>query len=74
MKCAFCKEGHTEPQRTTITLQRGETTIIIKNVPADVCENCGEPYLNEENTDKVLKLAEEAVKRGAEIEIVKWAA
>jgi len=74
MKCAFCKEGHLEPKRTTITLQRGDTTVILKNVPAEVCGNCGEPYLSEENTAKVLELAEGAVKRGAEVEIVRWAA
>ena len=58
----------------TATLQRGETTVILKGVPADVCENCGEYYLSEAVTDQVLTRAEEAVKSGAEVEILRFAA
>ena len=42
MKCAICKNGETYPGTTTVTLTRGEATIVIKNVPAEVCDNCGE--------------------------------
>ena len=47
MKCALCKQGETHPGEVTVTLQRGETTVILKGVPADICENCGEYYLSE---------------------------
>lgn len=57
-----------------MTLQRGETTVILKQVPADVCENCGEYYLSSEVTAQVMQRAESAVKNGAEIEIVRFAA
>jgi len=43
-------------------------------VPADVCTNCGEYYLSEVITEKVLKLTEDAVRKGAEVEIVRFAA
>jgi YgiT-type zinc finger domain-containing protein len=58
----------------TVTLQRGEATIIIKGVPADVCSNCGEHYLSEEIAGSVLKIAQEAVANGAEVEIRRFAA
>lgn len=74
MKCVICKQGETRAGEVTVTLQRGDTTIIIKNVPAEICENCGEYYLSEEVTDQVLSRAEEAVKSGAEVEILKFAA
>jgi len=54
--------------KVTVTLQRGETTVIIKEVPAEVCKNCGEYYLSENITEQVLARAEEAVKSGAEVE------
>ncbi len=57
-----------------MTLQRGETIVVTKNVPADVCENCGEYYLSESVTNKVMARAEEAVKNGAELEILRYAA
>jgi len=74
MNCAICKEGTTKSGRTVVTLQRGEATVIVKNVPAETCENCGEYYLSQDISDKVLRLAEEAVSRGAEVEIVRFAA
>ncbi|MHB9112558.1 MAG: type II toxin-antitoxin system MqsA family antitoxin [Thermoleophilia bacterium] len=70
----MCKQGETHMGETTVTLQRGEATIIIKDVPAEICENCGEYYLSEEITEKVLTLAEAAVNSGAEVEILRFAA
>ena len=74
MKCVICKQGSTKPGHATVTLQRGNTTVIFKEVPADICENCGEYYLSEEITGKLLERAEEAVKKGAEVEILRFAA
>lgn len=74
MNCVICKQGETFTGTATVTLERGETTVVIKGVPADVCENCGEYYLSEEKTDAVLMLAEEAVRHGAEIEVLRFAA
>ena len=74
MTCVICKQGTTEPGFTTVTLQRGNTTVIFKEVPADICENCGEYYLSEEVTAKLFERAEDAVKKGAEVEILKYAA
>jgi len=74
MNCVICKQGTTKPGYVTATLQRGQTTVIFKEVPADICENCGEYYLSEEVTGKLLERAEDAVKKGAEVEILKFAA
>ncbi len=74
MNCVICKSGETKPGYVTVTLQRGDTTIIFKNVPADVCKNCGEYYLSEDITAKLFARAEEAVRKGTEVEILKFAA
>jgi YgiT-type zinc finger domain-containing protein len=74
MQCVICKQGETRPGTATVTLERGATTVVIKNVPAEVCENCGEYYLSEEMTDRVLAMAEAAVAQGAEIEVLRFAA
>jgi hypothetical protein len=57
-----------------VTLERGATTVIIRDVPADVCENCGEYYLSDATTGEILAMAEDAVKKGAEVEILRYAA
>jgi len=74
MNCAICKTGQMVEGTTTVTLQRGETTIVIKDVPAKICDNCGEYYLSEAMTEQVLSMAEAAVRSGAEVEILRWAA
>jgi YgiT-type zinc finger domain-containing protein len=74
MDCFTCRNGDTAPGKVTVTLQRGETTIVFKDVPAEVCQNCGEFYLSETVTEKMLSRAEAAVKNGAELEILRYAA
>jgi YgiT-type zinc finger domain-containing protein len=74
MTCTVCKNGETKPGTATVTLQRGGTTVILKEVPADVCDNCGEYFLSSEVTAQVLERAEAAVRSGAEVEILRFAA
>lgn len=74
MTCLIYKHGTTKPGHTTVTLQRGACTVIFKNVPADVCENCGEYYLDESVTRQLERRAEIAVKNGVEVEILAYAA
>lgn len=73
MKCLICKHGETHPGLTTVTLQRGDHTLVIKDVPADICENCGEYYLSEIVSTRLYRQAEQSLKRGAEIEIGRYA-
>ncbi len=74
MKCSICKFGETEEGLTTVILKQKKTIVIIKSVPADICNNCGEYYLSEEISKIVLKMAREAVKHHAEIEVLQFAA
>jgi YgiT-type zinc finger domain-containing protein len=74
MNCVICKQGQTHSGKAVVTLERGKTTVVIKDVPAEICENCGEYYLNEETTAKVQELAEQAVRQGVEIEVLRYAA
>jgi YgiT-type zinc finger domain-containing protein len=74
MICVICKTGTTSPGSTTVTLQRANSVIVIRDVPANICQDCGEYYLNEQVARKVYKLAEDAVQRNAEVEILHYAA
>jgi YgiT-type zinc finger domain-containing protein len=42
MKCLICQYGETETGTTTVSLTRGETTIVFRDVPAQVCTICAE--------------------------------
>ncbi|MFO7958352.1 MAG: type II toxin-antitoxin system MqsA family antitoxin [Candidatus Brocadiia bacterium] len=74
MKCAICKTGTTRKGSATVTLEREGTTVVIKETPAEVCDNCGEYYLSEEVTGRVQQLAEDGVRHGAEIEVLRYPA
>ena len=74
MTCVTCKSGETKPGTTTVHLERGEMNVIIKRVPADVCDNCGEYFLSESIASKVDAIAEGAFERGAEVEVLRFAA
>ena len=74
MTCLICKTGETNPGTTTVTLERDNTVVVIKDVPAQVCDNCGEYYLSEEVSTGIYAIAEEAVKRKVEVEVLHYAA
>lgn len=64
--------GETKASDITVTLQRGELSVLIKNVPAEVCANCGEYYLSDDIADKVLTQAEVSTAKNAEVEILRF--
>ncbi len=42
MNCGILRNGTTRSGAVTVTLQRGDTTVLLKPVPAGASENCGE--------------------------------
>ncbi|BFU90997.1 MAG: hypothetical protein NTAFB01_21840 [Nitrospira sp.] len=74
MICLICKHGETRSGTATVTLERGGTTLVIKGVPAQVCANCGEEYVDEDTTARLLRTAEEAVRTGVQVDIRQYAA
>jgi len=74
MKCTICKHGTTRPGLVSVTLERGKVTVVIKAVPADICDNCGEEYVSEETSRRVMDEAERAARSGAAVEILTYKA
>ncbi len=77
MKCVICKNGKTAPGVTTVPLINDSATVVItvviKDVPADVCDNCGEGYTTSAVTERLQKIFEDAIKAGVEVEIRSYA-
>ena len=69
MKCVVCKQADTRRGVATITLQRGGATFVVKEVPAQVCPNCGEEYLDAKATAEVLRSTEKLARAGAQVDI-----
>ena len=45
--CPFCK-GRVHPERVEHVHRWGERLVILRNVPADVCTQCGEVFFGPE--------------------------
>ena len=72
MKCVICKHGESQEGTTTVTLERGSSTIVFKDVPAQICDNCGEKYVDSAITKELLRKANELISNGTEVDIRKF--
>jgi YgiT-type zinc finger domain-containing protein len=69
MKCLVCKQSEPLPGLTTVTLERGEFSLVLKNVPALICPECGEAYTNEATAARLLEMAQEMEDEGLQSEM-----
>ena len=60
--------------RATVTLERDGTTLVIKNVPANICANCGEKYVDDATTELLLRIAEKSARSGVQVSVRDYAA
>ena len=73
MKCPICLHGETRPGFATVPLDRGRMTVVFCDVPAKVCENCGEAFHDEDVAEAIMQQAEQASAAGVEIDVRRFA-
>ena len=69
MICVICKQGQTQLGKATVTLERTGMTMVFKDVPAEVCANCSEAYVDEKTSATLLTAAEAAAHAGVQVDI-----
>ena len=74
MKCVVCKQGETKDGTATVTLEVGPTTLVVKQVPAKVCQNCGEEYVDDKITNQLMRQAKEAANVGVQVDVREYVA
>lgn len=72
-KCHFCKDGYAIPGATTVSRQRSAMVFIVKQVPVDVCDTCGEWYMSNEMALKLDAMQTNAQNAGVEVLVRKYA-
>ena len=70
MMCVICKNGETEPGTTTSTLERDSTIILVRGIPAKVCNNCGEAYIDPQTLVRLHNMAPEDSERDDDVDVV----
>lgn len=57
MICLICKHRKMEQGTTILPIERDNEILLITNIPAQICVNCGEAYLEENTSVNVQTLA-----------------
>ena len=63
------KGGQTRPDRTAVTPERENTTVVLKAVPAEIRGNRGGASLAEEASRQILAAAELAARSGVQVDV-----
>lgn len=71
--CMYCKSRTTVPSHTAHVVNYKGSIIIIKNVPCEECEQCGEKYYSNEVAVQIESLVNMAKQPMQEIAITDYA-
>jgi YgiT-type zinc finger domain-containing protein len=74
MMCVICKQDEVRLGKVTVVFERDGTTVVIKGVPARICGNCGEEYVDELVTRELLRTASAAAVAGVQVEVQEYVA
>ena len=64
MICVICRQAETHTGPTPVTLARGEFRLVVNSVPARLCPNCGETYVEKEVAERLLRIARHTLEAG----------
>ena len=71
MRCPLCK-GEMLKGKTILPFGSGNNLLVVKDVPALVCEQCGESFVEIDNVRVVEALVENAKKNGVMLGYIKF--
>jgi YgiT-type zinc finger domain-containing protein len=64
MNCLICKESNLIDSLTSISFEQDEFRLLIRDVPAWVCPNCGEAVVEEQVAARLIHQAEDQFAEG----------
>ncbi len=68
-RCPLCG-GYKAPGRTTHTVDLGFGIVVVRNVPATVCSQCGEAWIDPRTAEQLESIVEEAYQKHHQVQIV----
>lgn len=68
----MCKNGKTTSGFVNVPIVRDDKIIFFKKIPAEICDNCGEYYIDSAIAKDIYKKAEERMNEGVEMEISQY--
>jgi YgiT-type zinc finger domain-containing protein len=71
--CQTCG-GTMEQGETTFTADFNYGVVVLRNVPAMVCSQCGMEWIDDKTAEKIEKIVEEAKDKHREVEVMSLSA
>ena len=67
--CPLCN-GNIKPGTTTFSLDLQSGVIVVRKVPAHICQQCGEEWLDDEQAANLEKIVARARQQNVQLEMV----
>ncbi len=71
--CPLCG-GKQNPGTTTFTVDKGRVLVVVRNVPAMVCDQCGEAWIMDSVAEDLEIIVSEARAKRSQVEVIDMAA
>ena len=73
MICLLCRQAETVDGFTSAAIERDETRLVVRQIPARVCPSCGEAYMDEDVAVALLRELDELTATGIMETVVQFA-
>lgn len=70
--CPVCYGGHKQSGTTTFTVELGFGVVVVRDVPAQVCDLCGADWLEDYVAEKLELIVEQARRKHPVVEVANW--
>jgi YgiT-type zinc finger domain-containing protein len=68
-KCPMCG-GEKESGHTTFSVDLGDGLVVVRHVPATVCNQCGEEWIDNKTAQQLETIVEEARQKKHQLEVL----
>ncbi len=68
-QCPLCG-GDKRPGTTIYSIDSGEGIVVVRAVPAQICSQCGEEWIDAQTAHSLEEIVNEAKKRHHEVEVL----
>jgi len=70
-QCPMC-HGNIESGKTTFTSDLGFGVVVVRQVPAQVCGQCGESWLSDATSEGLEKVVDDIRQKHSVVEVLNW--
>lgn len=70
--CPVCHGGYKAAGTTTFTVDLGFGVVVVREVPAQVCDLCGTDWIDDETAGTLERIVDQARRKHPVVEVARW--